>query len=47
MENPWPKLPAASPYVLEIDREAIDEYNAQAVVATKINVESIPEPFIV
>jgi hypothetical protein len=46
MRNVWLDLPTTSPYVLQIDRTAIDQYNAKAAGATKINVESIPEPFI-
>src|SRR5580698_8416999 len=46
MRNVWLDLPQASPYVLEIDRKAVDEYNTKAKGATKINVGSIPEPFI-
>jgi len=46
MRNVWLDLPSTTPYVLEIDREAIDSYNAKTAGATKINVESIPEPFI-
>src|SRR5579872_6718956 len=46
MENPWLALPPKSPFVLEIDRDALDQYNEKAVAGTKIKVGSIPEPFI-
>lgn len=47
MQNPWLQLPTQSPYILEMDRVAIERYN-ESVRAddTKVIVESIPEPFI-
>src|SRR5262249_22261923 len=44
--NPWAKLPAQSPYVLDIDRVSLDAYNALHLNDHKIAVESLPEPFI-
>ena len=47
MENPWLKIPSETPYVLEIDRESIERYNAgQANPDRKIDTSLIPEPFI-
>jgi hypothetical protein len=46
MHNVWSDLPQASPYVLAMDCASVNNYNAKAVGRKKINVESIPEPFI-
>jgi hypothetical protein len=46
MENPWLELRDASPYVLECDQVGINYLNEKATPQTKINFESIPEPFI-
>jgi hypothetical protein len=47
MDNPWSQLPAQSPFVLEIDRKAIDQYNQSVHDHNRrVVVESIPEPFI-
>lgn len=47
MENPWLKIPLEAPYVLEIDREGIERYNAGiAALDRKIDTSLIPEPFI-
>ena len=44
--NPWLKLPYESRYVLEIDRESISRYNQSHGEDRKINLNSVPEPFI-
>jgi hypothetical protein len=47
MQNPWLELPTQSPYILEMDRKAIDQYNqAHHNEDEKVIVGSIPEPFI-
>lgn len=46
MRNLWLDLPQTSPYVLQIDRDAIDAFAAKAVGEKKLNLRSIPEPFI-
>jgi hypothetical protein len=46
MLNPWLELPPMSPYVLEIDRNAVKQYNAKVAGEKKINFGLIPEPFI-
>jgi hypothetical protein len=46
MRNVWLDLPTTIPYVLAIDCDSIDQYAAKAKGAKKINVGSIPEPFI-
>jgi hypothetical protein len=47
MHNPWLELPAESPYILEMDREAIERYNRSVhSEQTRVIVEPIPEPFI-
>lgn len=46
MENPWLKLPSEKPYILEMDRESIKRYNQSHGDSRKINLNSVPEPFI-
>ena len=47
MQNPWLTVRDQSDYILEIDREAIKRYNeSRRRNDRKINVKSIPEPFI-
>ncbi len=47
VRNPWLEVPGQSPYVLDMDRNSIDQYNRSVHnVNEKIIVESIPEPFI-
>jgi hypothetical protein len=46
MQNPWLELPAQPPYVLDIDRDSIARYNNRRGPESKVNVESVPEPFI-
>lgn len=49
MINPWPQLPRERPYILEMDRECIDKFNASrhgAKESRTIVSDSLPEPFI-
>jgi hypothetical protein len=47
VRNPWSELPAQSPYILDMDRGSIDQYNHSVHDGDeKVIVESIPEPFI-
>lgn len=47
MHNPWPGLPAQSPYILDMDRDSIKQYNERRRAdEKKVIVASIPEPFI-
>lgn len=47
VENPWLTLPTQPPYVLEIDRDAIELYNSQEMEhERRIDTSLIPEPFI-
>lgn len=46
MENPWIKLPEASPFVLEIDEIAISQHNQIAKQDHQVILEMYPEPFI-
>ena len=47
IDNPWLLLPAQSPYVLEVDRQSIDQYNQSVHDDDKKDIaKSIPEPFI-
>jgi hypothetical protein len=46
MQNPWPELPNEPPYVLDMDRDSISRYNNRRALASKVKVESVPEPFI-
>ena len=44
--NPWLAVPPQPPYVLPCDRDAIDEYNAEARETYKIRLDVLPEPFV-
>jgi len=47
VENPWLRLPCEAPFILDVDRENISRYNqSRRTEKTKINTNSIPEPFI-
>ena len=47
VRNPWSDLPDESPYVLDIDRASIDQYNrSRRNTDEKTILESVPEPFI-
>lgn len=47
IQNPWLKLlPSDGSYILEEDRESVSKFNQVAGTRKKINVESVPEPFI-
>ena len=44
--NPWPDLPAAPPYVLPDDAEAISRFNSSAPERTRLETRLLPEPFV-
>jgi hypothetical protein len=44
--NPWLALPSNPPYMLECDKAAICAYNAQAHEMHRLQLDSMPEPFI-
>lgn len=47
MENPWLNLPDEAPFILDVDRESIGRCSkSRHKDRTKLNVGSIPEPFI-
>jgi hypothetical protein len=46
MENPWRNLPSEPPYVLPVDREAIDRFNQTAKPEHFIHLVHMPEPFL-
>jgi hypothetical protein len=46
MRNPWLELPNESPYVLAIDRESIARFSVRTAGEHRLNVGTIPEPFI-
>ena len=47
VDNPWPNLcPSEGSYVLDEDREFIQQHNDSVGAEAKIAVRSIPEPFI-
>lgn len=45
-ENPWRQLPAQPPYFLEMDRAAIEKYNAKVNSNHLIIDWYLPEPFL-
>lgn len=46
MENPWTALPEVAPYVLGMDREAVDRHNARAAAPHRLQLDLMPEPFL-
>lgn len=44
--NPWPAVPSKPPYVLECDAVAIRAYNAKAREMYRLQLDSMPEPFV-
>jgi hypothetical protein len=44
--NPWLALPPRPPYVLSSDARAINAYNAKAPEDYRVQLNSLPEPFI-
>jgi hypothetical protein len=44
--NPWTHLPASAPFVLPIDAEAVERFNAKASRDHAIHLEIVPEPFL-
>jgi hypothetical protein len=44
--SPWLEVPLQSPYVLQCDRDAINEYNAKAPEAYAVRLDVLPEPFV-
>jgi len=44
--NPWLDLSDDPPWVLPVDRAAIERFNVTAASATKICLDALPEPFI-
>lgn len=52
MENPWLKLPNRPPYILEVDKDVIEIFNAKILTSKAknkddyfIQTEMLPEPF--
>lgn len=45
MDNPWIKLEDEKPYVLDIDKKAIDDFNKKANENYKIRLNNITTPF--
>jgi hypothetical protein len=47
LQNPWLRLPEEAPYVLEVDRESIQDYNHRKKSGDqRIDLSLLPEPFI-
>jgi hypothetical protein len=47
VQNPWLELRPERPYILEMDRESVNGYNAsRRTERTRLNLNSVPEPFI-
>lgn len=44
--NPWEHLPAEAPYILEQDRDDVDDHNASAPAKFRVHPELLPVPFI-
>jgi hypothetical protein len=48
MQNPWTRLPSEPPFVLDIDRERVEQFNAEEKRSEKhrIHTELLPEPYL-
>ena len=48
IDNPWLQLTSKSPFVLEIDREQVEAYNAKLSKGDSryVRLDLIPEPFV-
>jgi hypothetical protein len=44
--NPWTDLPASAPFLLPIDVEAVERFNAKASRDHAVHLEIVPEPFL-
>jgi len=44
--NPWTAIPLSSPYVLEGDKAAIDDFNMKVRDDYKVQLDILPEPFV-
>jgi len=45
-QNPWLELPSQPPYVLPVDRSAVETFNAKARPDVFLHLQLIPEPFL-
>lgn len=46
VENPWSRLPGSAPFVLAEDRALIEAFNVRARGEHRIDLTSLPEPFL-
>ena len=46
MENPWLWLPQKSPFVLPEDAPFVDRFNSSVALASRIETDVIPEPYL-
>lgn len=45
MQNPWTKLPDSPPYVIDSDRETVEQFNKSAKDKFRIHLKHMPEPY--
>jgi hypothetical protein len=46
MENPWTKLPKTKPFILESDRESIEQFNQASSCEHILHTDLLPIPFL-
>lgn len=46
MTNPWSEMSSEAPYVLEMDKGQIRDFDSRQKSHARLVLESIPEPFI-
>ena len=46
MDNPWLSLPTEPPYILPMDRAAVDEFNLTAAASRRVHLDVFPEPYV-
>ncbi len=46
MQNPWVNLPLSAPFILDCDRQIVDQFNIEATKEYRFNLQTPPLPFI-
>ncbi len=46
MDNPWLNLPTQPPYILSMDRSAIEDFNRTASEVSRVHLDVFPEPYV-
>src|SRR6267143_439276 len=46
LPNPWLALPTDAPFVLDVDRGAVDAFNQKAKADHRVELGLLPEPYV-